>query len=48
MEFINEHILTIITFTPAVGALLLLFYNRAHARSIRSFALIITLLTFFL
>jgi NADH-quinone oxidoreductase subunit M len=45
-EFITQHILTIITFTPAAGALLMLFYNRAHVRSIRTFALIITLLTF--
>src|SRR5688500_7244239 len=45
-EFITEHILTIITFTPTVGALLMLFHNRNHVRSIRTFALVITLLTF--
>ncbi len=43
---ITSHILTIITFTPAVGALLILFYNRDHARSIRALALIFTVLTF--
>src|SRR4051794_1830078 len=43
---ITRHILTIVTFTPAVGALLLLFFNRERVRSIRTFALIITLLTF--
>jgi NADH-quinone oxidoreductase subunit M len=43
---LTSNILTIITFTPLVGALLLLFYNRDHVRSIRVFALIITLLTF--
>src|SRR5436190_22702013 len=43
---ITSNILTIITFTPAVGALLLLFYNREHVRSIRAIALIITILTF--
>src|SRR5438132_2636597 len=46
MTFITSNILTIVTFMPAVGALLLLFYNRGHARSIRAFALIITILTF--
>ena len=43
---ITSNILTIVTFTPAVGALLLLFYNREHVRSIRAFALIITIVTF--
>src|SRR5688572_21292907 len=43
---ITSNILTILTFLPAVGALLILFYNRDHVRSIRGFALIITILTF--
>ena len=34
MDFITSNILTIITFTPAVGALLLLFHKREHVRSI--------------
>src|SRR6266581_1212065 len=46
MPFIASNILTIITFTPAAGAVLLLFYNRDHVRSLRAFALIVTLLTF--
>src|SRR5262250_3025666 len=46
MDLITSHILTIVTFTPAIGAVLLLFYNRDHVRSIRAFALIITILTF--
>ena len=46
MTFIAANILTVITFMPAAGALLLLFYNREHVRSIRMFALVITLLTF--
>jgi NADH-quinone oxidoreductase subunit M len=46
MDVITSNILTIVTFTPAVGAVLLLFYNRDHVRSIRAFALIITILTF--
>jgi len=46
MDFITANILTIITFTPAVGAVLLLFYNRDHVRSIRAFAFIITILAF--
>jgi NADH-quinone oxidoreductase subunit M len=43
---ITANILTIITFTPAVGALLILFYNRNHVKSIRAFALIMTALAF--
>src|SRR5207237_8731891 len=46
MTFITSNILTIVTFMPAAGALLLLFYNREHLRSIRMFALIVTLVTF--
>ena len=46
MDLITANILTIITFTPAVGAVLLLFYNREHVRSIRTFALVITILAF--
>src|SRR5438876_5557281 len=46
MTFITSNILTIVTFMPAAGALLLLFYNREHVRSIRMFALIVTLVTF--
>jgi NADH-quinone oxidoreductase subunit M len=46
MTFITQNILTIITFTPTAGAILLLFYNREHVRSIRMFALIVTLVTF--
>src|SRR5262245_56774779 len=45
-SLITSHILTIITFTPAVGAFLILFYDSQHLRSIRAFALIIALLTF--
>jgi len=43
---ITSHILTIVTFTPAAGAILVLFYDRSHVRSIRVFSLIIALLTF--
>src|SRR5438552_17138431 len=46
MDLITSNILSIITFTPAVGAVLLLFYNRDHVRSIRTFVLIVTILTF--
>src|SRR4030095_5451148 len=46
MDLITANILTIITFTPAIGAVLLLFYNREHVRSIRAFALVVTILTF--
>jgi len=44
--FITTHILTIVTFTPALGALLILFFNRNHVRTARTFALIVSLLTF--
>ncbi|MBI4472795.1 MAG: Fe-S-binding domain-containing protein, partial [Acidobacteria bacterium] len=43
---ITSNILTIITFTPAIGAVLIAFYHRDHIRSIRAFALIVTVLTF--
>ncbi len=46
MEFFTSNILTIVTFAPAAGALLLLFYDREHARSIRISALIFTFLAF--
>src|SRR2546428_2448353 len=46
MNFFTSNILTIVTFTPAAGALLLLFYDREHALSIRISALIFTLLAF--
>jgi len=46
MNLISSNILTIVTFLPAFGSLLLLFYNRQHQRSIRMFAFIISLLTF--
>src|SRR5262252_8791679 len=46
MDVITSNILSIVTFAPAVGALLLLFYNRDHVRSIRACALIITILAF--
>src|SRR5881396_1943161 len=47
MDLFTSNILTIVTFTPAAGALLFLFYDREHARSIRISALIFTLLAFF-
>jgi NADH-quinone oxidoreductase subunit M len=44
---LNPFILTLVTFTPAVGAVLLLLFPRRH-RDMRWFALIISLLTFVL
>jgi NADH-quinone oxidoreductase subunit M len=44
---IDNNILTMVTFAPAVGAILLLF-NRASVKAIRAFALAVTLLTFIL
>jgi NADH-quinone oxidoreductase subunit M len=45
-SLISAHILTIVTFTPALGALLLLFHRREHVKSIRAFAVIIAVLSF--
>jgi NADH-quinone oxidoreductase subunit M len=46
MNFIASNILTIVTFMPALGAVMLLFYNREHVRSIRFLALLVTIVTF--
>jgi NADH-quinone oxidoreductase subunit M len=46
MDWITSHILTIVTFTPAVGALLIMFFGRSQTQAIRTFALIVALLTF--
>ena len=43
---IDNLILTIVTFTPAVGAILLLFFNRQNVKAIRGFALAVAILTF--
>jgi len=45
-SLISSHILTIVTFTPALGALLLLFHDRHHVKSIRAFAFVVSLLSF--
>jgi NADH-quinone oxidoreductase subunit M len=47
MSTLNSHILTIVTFAPLLGALLLLLFPRRD-RDIRVFALVISLLTFVL
>ena len=47
MSTLNTHILTIVTFAPLLGALLLLVFPRRD-RDIRIFALVISLLTFVL
>jgi NADH-quinone oxidoreductase subunit M len=46
MDFITSHILTIVTFAPALGAVLLLFFKREQTRAIRTLALVITIFTF--
>ncbi len=45
-ELLDTKILTIVTFTPAVGALLLLFLRRNQQQTARIIALGVTLLTF--
>jgi len=46
MDLINSNILTIVTFMPALGAVLLLLMNREQIRSIRTLAVVITVITF--
>src|SRR5215475_11733100 len=46
MDFIASNILTIVTFMPALGAVLLLFFNREQTRAIRTLALVVTIFTF--
>jgi NADH-quinone oxidoreductase subunit M len=45
---LDKLILTIVTFTPTLGALALLFFDRKNAKAIRGFSLAIALLTFVL
>jgi NADH-quinone oxidoreductase subunit M len=45
---LNNGILTIVTFVPALGAILLLFFNRQNVRAIRAFSMLIAVLTFVL
>src|SRR5574339_471153 len=47
-ELINNSILSLVTFLPTIGAILLLFFKRDSAKAVRAFALVITLLTFIL
>jgi NADH-quinone oxidoreductase subunit M len=47
-ELINSGILTMVTFAPAIGAVLLLFFGRGSVKAIRGFALAVTLVTFVL
>src|SRR5262245_10078762 len=45
---LDKLILTIVTFTPAGGAGLLMWFNRKSVGAIRAFSLVIALLTFLL
>ena len=45
---IDKLILSIVTFTPAVGALVLLLLNRKNVKAIRGLALAVAVLTFLL
>src|ERR1700749_3377159 len=47
MNWLDSNIMTLVTFAPTVGAVLLLVFPRRH-RDIRVFALVISLLTFVL
>src|SRR5688572_3954254 len=46
MDSLDSIILTIVTFTPSLGAILLLFFKRQQVRTIRAFALVISVVTF--
>jgi NADH-quinone oxidoreductase subunit M len=48
MDAVNSNILTIVTFMPALGAILLLFFKRGNVRAIRTFALVVAVVTFLL
>ncbi|HET9218062.1 MAG TPA: NADH-quinone oxidoreductase subunit M [Terriglobia bacterium] len=45
MDF-DKLILTLVTFTPAVGAIALLLFSRGNVKAIRAFALAVALITF--
>ena len=45
---IDNLILTIVTFTPALGGILLLFFNRQNVKAIRAFSFVVALITFIL
>src|SRR5262245_52632373 len=45
---LNNQILTIVTFMPDLGAILLLFFSRQNLRAIRDFSMVIAVLTFVL
>src|SRR6185436_2078735 len=48
MGTLNNFILTIVTFLPALGAVLLLFFKRKNVGAIRAFSLIVAIVTFVL
>ena len=48
IDFYLNHILTIITFLPLIGAIFLLFVNKENVGFIRNFALFLTLVLFLL
>ena len=43
----SEHLLSLMTFLPLVGMVILLFIPRDNEPLLKSFALIVTLVTFF-
>src|SRR4029434_4770824 len=43
---IENSILTMVTFAPAAGAILLLLFSKNNVKAIRAIALVVTLLTF--
>jgi NADH-quinone oxidoreductase subunit M len=46
MDSLNTVILTIVTFMPALGAILLLFFSRKNVAAIRAFSLLVSVITF--
>jgi NADH-quinone oxidoreductase subunit M len=47
-ELVDKSILTLVTFVPAAGAILMLFFNRSNVKAVRGLALAVTLLAFVL
>jgi NADH-quinone oxidoreductase subunit M len=48
MDSLNNAILTIVTFMPTLGAILLLCFNRKNVSAIRAFSLLVSIITFVL
>jgi NADH-quinone oxidoreductase subunit M len=48
MEALDSRILTLVTFAPTLGAVLMLFFSNKRPGAVRAFALVVTVVTFLL